>query len=193
MNPTGPSEHSHIALAERYRAHAAAMVTEHIDRAWDEYRWTPLPDHSAAAAWKRLIDFASKLLFGHSNISAHEIAQTTTRLSQWLHQARLDTNDAIAWLMDETVEPDGLLARICEVAAADLTQSLNDVIMFQFYQQHSAKQRIEIVGQLRCAHPFTDQALDKAPDWTLVDALPQLHELCLEEETMNSLQPMTST
>lgn len=192
MLPTGPTNSSPVAAVEGYRSLASAELSSCVDAAWHTYRWEPLPDHSQATAWLRLLEFAAHLL-GHTppgeKPTACDTGAVTFHLARWLQIIHLTLDDAVAWLIDPENEPDPLLEMLMQAAIADLSNQIADTAMLHTYRLRSVEQRIALVRQLRNTYAVVDESLAGMPDWAMSDELPALHSLCVQEVSAQALQP----
>ncbi|MFN3166366.1 MAG: hypothetical protein ACE37H_04805 [Phycisphaeraceae bacterium] len=182
MISTGHPEHDRLIRIERVIAREAQAATTRIRQAWDSYRWSSLPSHTQAAAWGRLLSFASHLL-GIKADSTKPLFQAvaTQALIRWLKMCHIATGNAIAQLLAAEDKPDRLLEGLEKAAIADAISRIFERVMDLEYDLRTPAERESRIRQLLIAFPLTKEHLHGAPPWSLVEELPAIHRLCLEE------------
>lgn len=182
MIPTGHNPQRRMILVEQRRSRGAHAATCSIERAWETYRWAPLPEQTQAAAWTRLLSFTKHLL-GAEVTDANPIAEAMAAqtLQRWLHIIRLSPDDAIAWVLNPDAEPDPLLEQLEQAAIADATSQIAEMNMRLAYDMQPVPQRVACAQRMRDAFPTVGECLQGIPAWALADELPTMHGLCLQE------------
>lgn len=182
MTLTGHPERDRLVRIERTIVREAQAATALIKQAWDSYLWTSLPSHTQAAAWTRLLSFASHLL-GIQGEATKPLAQAvaTQSLMRWLKICRMSTGHAITWLLNAEAEPDRLLEALEQAAIADATPQIFERVMELEYGLRPPAERELCIRRLLAASPLVKEHLEGTPLWSLIDELPAIHRLCLEE------------
>lgn len=185
MPPTGPTSHPAevmIGRIEQRLALESQAIAAGIRQAWESYRWTPIPEQTQAAAWAQLLSFTSHLLGAeHGDVGPLSQAMATQAILRWLQALRLTPDDAVAWLLNPEADPGPLFEQLKQTANTDAQSQITQLNMRLAYDLLPAAQRVAHAQKLRDAFSAVDECLQAIPAWALIDELPALHGLCLQE------------
>jgi hypothetical protein len=182
MTLTGHSERDRLVRVESMIARDAQAATARIRQAWSSYSWTSLPSLTQAAAWARLLSFTSHLLGIQEDTTQPQTqAVATQALMRWFKICGIATGHAIERLLNTEAVPDTLLELLENAAIVDANSQIFERVMELTYGLRSPAERESSVRELLAAFPLVEEYLEGTPPWSLIEELPAIHRLCLEE------------